>query len=180
MKIVRSRLRNIWRLLLCLCGVAVLWLSAPTAGHSQIRPKGSISPHAPTWYNAPPVRNDTLIARGKGTSDDQQTAIDEGVAEARSILAMMVDRQWKELLRNIEDETGARSPSLPEPVILEGSRVVMSTVEQQKGAWTAYVLVGVPALSARTFLLRRLHTDAAWYEKVRSSESVRSFERPAR
>jgi hypothetical protein len=78
---------------------------------------------APVWYTDPPSVQDTLIARGKGKSNDEQVAIDKAVFEARSSLAHTIDQRWERLLRTIQDEGGPDLTWTSEPVTLAAKGV---------------------------------------------------------
>ena len=164
--------------------LVILWTIGTSAAFSQssapsTKPAGrTVSVNAPDWYNHPPSVRDTLIARGKGRSHDEQVAVDKAVAEARSALARSIDHRWKELLRAIAKEAGTHREWTPEPVTLESSVPLFQKAVKRGNTWTAYVIVAMPEGSARTVLHARLHRDAAWYDTVRNTRAVRMFETP--
>jgi hypothetical protein len=131
---------------------------------------------APVWYTDPPSVQDTLIARGKGKSNDEQVAIDKAVFEARSSLAHTIDQRWERLLRTIQDEGGPDLTWTSEPVTLAGSMLRLQKVSKRGRVWTAYVLVALPEESVRAVLLQRLQKDAQWYERVRNTNAARALE----
>jgi hypothetical protein len=163
-------------LLVALCVMSLVMIPLASNGQSTRSGKRSATVNAPEWYNAPPSVRDTLVARGKGRSNDEQVAIDKAVAQARSALAAAIDHRCEELVRAIEREGGAQRSWTREPVTLEGSTLLQQKIARRGNTWTAFVLVGVPEVSAHSVLHQRLHRDATWYESVRSTQAVRAFE----
>jgi hypothetical protein len=144
------------------------------SGQSSRQSKRVATVITPEWYNDPPSVPDTLIARGKGKSNDQQIAIDKATSEARSSLAHSIDHRWEVLLRTIQEEGGAPLAWTSEPVTLAGSTLRMQKVFKRGRTWTAYVLVGLPEASVRGVLMQRLQRNAQWYEGVRNTNAVRA------
>jgi hypothetical protein len=161
---------------LALCALVMLLDHAQAPGQSTTQSKRSSGVIAPVWYNDPPSRGDTLIARGKGKSNDQQVAIDKAVMEARSSLARSIDHRWEVLLEEIEKEGGAHLEWTPAPVTLTGSTPILQKVFRRGKTWTAFILVGLPESSVRIVLLERLRRDVKWYEGVRNTEAVQAAE----
>jgi hypothetical protein len=159
---------------LCTLGMFLDLAQAPAQSLRQSKRTSGVG--APDWYNVPPSVPDTLIARGKGKSNDQQVAIDKAIFDARSSLAHSIDHRWEILLRTIQNEGGGTLAWTSEPVTLAGSTLRMQKVFKRGRTWTAYVLVAVPEGSLRTVLLQRLHRDAQWYEGVRNTNAVRELE----
>jgi hypothetical protein len=164
-------------LLLTLLGLSVAF--PQTFCQPSTKPKPGASARPPDWYNDPPSAPDTLIARGKGRSRDEQVAIDKAVADARSALARSINHRWQELLGAIEKEGGPHRAWTPEPVTLARSIPMIQKAVKRGATWTAYVLVGLPETSARNILHARLHRDTAWYGAVRNTQAVRTFETPS-
>ena len=164
-------------LVLSLIGITMAF--PQTFGQVPGRVKPGASARPPDWYSVPPAPRDTLIARGRGRSHDEQVAVDKAVAEARSALARSIDHRWKELLRSIEREVGVHRKWTPEPVTLASSVPILQKAVKRGNTWTAYVIVAMPEESARAVLQARLHRDATWYETVRNTQAVRMLETPS-
>ena len=163
---------------IALCTLGMFLDLAQAPGQSSRQSKRTSGAAAPDWYNDPPSVPDTLIARGKGKSNDQQVAIDKAIFEARSSLAHSIDHRWEILLRAIKEEGGPLLAWTQEPVVLGGSTLRLQKVFKRGRTWTAYVLVALPEGSVRAVLLQRLQRDEQWYEGVRNTSAVRALESP--
>jgi hypothetical protein len=162
---------------IAIAGTVLLFPLQIAAGQPPQQSKRPATVTVPSWYLDPPSVNDTLIARGKGKSNDEQVAIDKAITHARGSLARKIDERWRDLLRGIEKESGVHLAWTPGEVVLKGSTARMQQVFRRGRVWTAYVLVGLSEASARDVLLRRLHHDSQWYEKVKDTKAVRDLER---
>jgi hypothetical protein len=171
----RTAIHPLWCLIAITC-IAIIIVPSHTVAQSSSPGKSAGTTSAPAWYLTPPLVNDTIIARGKARSNDEQVAIDKAVVYARASLAREIDRRWRELLRAIEKESGGHLAWAPGEVVLKGSTVRDQKVINRGRAWTAYVLVALPEESARAVLLQRLHHDAQWYGKVKDTQAIRGLE----
>ena len=163
-------------ILVAFCIIGILIAHPRAAGQSRKQGRRPVTVNAPEWYNVRPSLRDTLVARGKGKSNDEQVAIDKAVAEARSTLARVIELRWKELLRAVEEEGGSRLEWKSEPVTLTGSQPFLQKVFRRGKLRMAYVLVTIPERSVRHIVLQRLHRNGQWYEGVRNTQAVRAIE----
>jgi hypothetical protein len=145
-------------------------------GQTARRPNRPTRITAPEWYVKVPADDSSLVGRGRADSKDQQVAVDKAATAARSGLAAIVERRWKELLMAIQKE-GAGPPAWTgESVTLEGSTITMQKTYKRGRVWTAFVLVCLPKSSVQSVLVQRLRRDADWYSMVKDTKAVRAFE----
>jgi hypothetical protein len=174
---VAKEMKRWWQYVVACVGMVVLAGTLHEASAQVARPPartGGVK--APEWYEKLPGDPANFQARGSGKSKDMQVAIDKAVVEARASIVREIDARWKALLAAIRNETHVGDPGKAGTVTLSGTSVVRQTAVKRGRAWTGFAVVSLSEEGIHNELIRRLHQNAEWYERVKGSRGVLDFE----
>lgn len=178
---------------LALFALLIVASGCGSSGPTNLNPSPSDDSVAnvPDWFVAPPEDASAVFGTGTATSRSLQTAVDKASTTARGDIASGLATRFQGLSKQFEEEigVGADSEMLQQftqaqkevvSEVLRGASTRKRDIQNDRGVYRAYVLMGMPIGRAAAELLRKIQSNKALHTRFRSTQAFEELEEEVR
>lgn len=142
----------------------------------------------PDWYLSPPSGEESLYAAATMVSNDVQMAVQKARVQAQAMLSEQLGQKLGSMTKQFREEAGAADNSYmiesTTQVVksvtkqtLVGAELAKKDIQEDKGAWRAYVLMSLPLGDANRALLEQIRANNRLHTDLKASKAFQELEK---